>query len=130
MQIAMTTPLESLHACWCTTTGQDLHYKATERIWYEMSKLDFTDDDLLIVLKDVLYYNRTHSSCPMKIQVHKLCSDLEVFASLLASAKAKARNKIKPTPPRDEVLSAWRGVKPEGNGNCHKLSDLIHLPKP
>lgn len=126
----MTTPLESLHQCWCETTGQELNFKATERIWYEMSKLEFTADDLLIVLKDVLYYNRTHAGCPMKVQVHKLCSDLEIFASLLASAKAKARNKIKPITAKEAVLESWRptiGERVSGD-NCHRLSDFLKTP--
>lgn len=127
----MTDQIQSLHACWCQVTGQELHFKATERIFWEMAKLDFTADDLLIVLKDVLQYNRTHSNFPMKIQIHKLCSDLEIFASMLASAKAKNRNKlVKPTP-KESILESWRPTAGErvSGANVHRISEIFNKMK-
>lgn len=125
----MNDQLKLLHSCWCTTTGQDLHFKATERLFYELWKMEFKPDDLLCVLKHCLAYNKTHQNAQMKIQIHKLCGDLEVFASILAEARAKERNRIKPTTPKESVLSSWRGVKPESNGNCHKLSEFLKVPQ-
>lgn len=124
----MTDQLKSLHACWNQVTGQDVHFRATERIWFEMFKMDFTADDLMVVLKDVLAYNKSHVHCPMKVQCHKLCSDLEVFASLLASAKAKARNAIKLPTEKEKTLTAWRGCSPVENGSVHKISEFLRIP--
>jgi len=115
----MIAKLQSMHQCWCQTTGQQVNYRATERIWFELCNLDFTADDLLSVLKHVLAYNKTHSNCQMKVQVHKLCGDVEAFASICAESRAKERNRVKPLTPRESVLQALRPttgerVRPEG----------------
>lgn len=105
----MTEQLQSLHACWNQVTGQDLHFKATERLFYELWKMEFKPDDLLCVLKHVLQYNKTHQNAQMKVQVHKLLGDLTVFASILAEARARERNRIKPHTPKENVLAEFRG---------------------
>jgi len=124
----MTEQIKSLHACWCQTSGQELHFKATERIFFEMAKMDFKPDDILCVLKFVLNYNLTHKHAPMKVQVHKLCGDLEIFASILAEARAKERNKVQALTPKEKTLAAWRGCEPVSNGNVHRISDFLKVP--
>ena len=121
----MTDQIQSLHSCWCQTTGQPLHFKATERLFYEMAKLDFVSDDLLCVLKFVLSYNKTHQNAQMKVQVHKLCGDLETFASILGEARAKERNKIPKPTPKEIVLEQFRRVTPEAKGNCVPISQVF-----
>ena len=127
----MTEKLKALHACWCHMTGQELHFKATDRLFYEMFKMDFTTDDLLCVLKHVLSYNRTHPNAQMKVQVHKLLGDLEVFASILAEARAKERNRVKPLTPKESALEAWRPTCGErvNGANLHRLSDFLKVPQ-
>ncbi len=93
-----------------------------------MFKMDFTPDDLLCVLKHVLAYNRAHPNAPMKIQIHKLCGDLEIFASILAEARAKDRNRIKEQTPKEKTLSEWRGCEPVSNGNVHRISEFLKQP--
>lgn len=108
----MIEQIKALHACWNQTTGQSVNLRATERIWFELANLDFTADDLLSVLKHVLQYNKTHASCPMKIQAHKLCEP-ETFASICGEAKARERNRVKPATPKDIILHEFRGITPE-----------------
>lgn len=121
----MNSTIESLHAVWNTTTGQQLNLRATERIFYEVSKMDFTPDDLLCMLKHVLAYNKSHSSAPMKVQVHKLLGDLETFASILADARARERNKPPKPTPREIVLSDFRRVTPEPEDKFVPIKDVI-----
>ena len=119
-----------LHETWNLTAGQELHYRATERIFYEADKLGFTPDDLKLVLQHVLSYNKTHKHAPMKVQVHKLLGDLEIFASILAEAKAKERNRVKPPTPKESILESWRPTNGErvSGANCHRLSDFLKTP--
>lgn len=122
----MNEKLKALHACWCVVTGQELHFRATERLFYELFKMDFTEDDLKCVLNHVLAYNRTHKHAPMKVQVHKLLGDLEIFASILAEARAKDRSKPKSATPKEIVLQEFRGVTPpESNGNGRHVSEIF-----
>lgn len=125
----MNDQMKLLHTVWNQTTGQELHFKATERLFYELWKMEFKPDDLLCVLKHVLAYNKTHTHAPMKIQIHKLCGDLEIFASILAEARAKDRNRVKPATPKESVLSEWRGIKPESNGNARSIGEFIKVPQ-
>lgn len=120
----MIEQIKSLHQTWCLTTGQQVNYRATERIFFELANLDFTADDLLSVLKHVLHYNKTHAACPMKVQVHKLCEP-ETFASICAEAKARERNKIAKPTPREAVLHAFRGVATEPVGNPHHIREVF-----
>lgn len=121
----MIDKLKSLHETWCSVTGQELHFKATERIFFELFKMDFTTEDLKCVLMYCIAYNKTHKHAPMKIQAHKLLGDLEVFSSILAEARAKARNAVSKPTAREVVLHEWRGVKPESNGNCRPVAEVF-----
>ncbi len=121
----MQDQIKLLHSCWCTTTGQELHFQASQRLFYEVAKLEFTPDDLLCVLKHVLAYNTTHTHAPMKVQVHKLLGDLEVFASILADARARERNRVSPPTPKESVLNQFRGITPEKPGNCLPVAEVF-----
>lgn len=128
----MNEQLEPLRACWNKLTGQDLNARATERLFFEYLKMDFTESDLQCVLRACLAYNRKHQTCPMKIQVHKIIGDLEIFASMLGEARAKERNQVKAATPKEQVLQAFRPVvNPElsGTGNTHHISEFIKVPK-
>jgi hypothetical protein len=73
----------------------------------------------------VISYNKTHKHAPMKIQVHKLIGDLEVFASILAEARAKQRNAIPKPTPKEVILHTFRGVTPEKNGNSRHIMEVF-----
>lgn len=127
----MTTELERLHLTWNQITGQDLNARATERLFFEFWKLDFTTDDLQCVLKYMLSFNRKHPDCPMKIQAHKVLGDLEIFASVLAEARARERNRVKPRSNQDSVLQSFRprvDAELGSNGKPHRITDFIKLP--
>lgn len=126
----MTDKIKALHTAWCTGTGQDLHLRATERVFFELFQMDFTPEDVSLVVKHVLRFNKAHPDCPMRLAFHKICGDLEYFSSLLAESKAQERNRVKPPTPREEIMEAWRPtngerVKPE---NAHKLSEFLRIP--
>ncbi len=110
--------------------ARHLHAQATERLFFEMAKLDLTPDDLQCVLKHCLAFNRKHPNTPMKIQVHKLCGDLEVFCSILGEARAMERNRRPAPTPKEQVLRDLRGPTDSATGNgCHRLSEFINVPK-
>lgn len=117
--------MKLLHACWCETTGQTLHFQATQRLFWELAKMEFTPDDLLCVLKHVLAYNKSHAHAPMKVQVHKLLGDLEIFASILADARARERNRVPKPTAKEIVLEQFRGVTPEPNGKIRHVSEIF-----
>lgn len=121
----MTDKLKSLHACWCKLTNQELNYRATERLFWELHNNDFTEEDLTVVLKHVLAYNRTHPNAQMKVQLHKICGDVAVFGSICAEARAKQRNAIPQPTPRQEVLHAFRGITPEPHGNVKNIAEVF-----
>lgn len=126
----MSEPIKSLHVAWCAATKQELNFRATERIFYDLWKLDITPEDVTCVVEFVLHWNKQHPDCPRKINLYSLCSDPSRFAADLAEAKPWKRNRVKPPTPREEILEAWRPtngerVKPE---NAHKLSEFLRIP--
>lgn len=121
----MIEQIKSLHSVWNQTTGQSVNLRATERIWFELANLDFTAEDLLSVIKHVLHFNKTHASCPMKVQAHKICGDVEVFASICAEAKCRERNKLHKPTAKETVLHQFRGITPEQPGNGRHVSEVF-----
>ncbi len=77
------------------------------------------------MLKYVISYNKTHAECRMKVQVNKLCGDVENFASICAEAKARERNRISKPTPKQEALHAFCGIAPEPRGNCVPASEVL-----
>jgi hypothetical protein len=90
----MTTETEQLHACWCSCTGQDLHQRATERLFYEFHSIGFTSADLKLVLEYLLKQNRQMNGAKFRINCVKIVGDHEAFASLLGEAAAVKRNRV------------------------------------
>lgn len=126
----MNETIKKMHSTWCLATGQDLHLRATERVWFQLAQLDFNADDVVVVVQHILRFNKKHPDCPMRLAFHKVCGDTEYFASLNAEAKALSRNRPKPPTPREEILEAWRPtngerVKPE---NAHRVSEFLRIP--
>jgi len=124
--------ISDLHELWCSLTQQELHKKSTERLFWQFNNDGFTADDLRCV---VTYMQRCNANGQhYKIQAHKVLGDLEVFASVLADAKAKARNRRPPPTEKEKVVALReRVVEPETadpriNGTGRHLGDIIkHL---
>jgi hypothetical protein len=126
----MNKTITQFHSTWNQITGQELNLRATERLFYELWKLEFTPDDLACVLKYMLAFNRKHPECPMKVQAHKVMGDPETFASVLAEARAKERNRPRPATPKEAVLQSFRPVanaEMQGNGSAHRLSEFLKV---
>lgn len=101
------TNIALLHAAWCRYANQDLNLMATERIFYELSRAGFTDVDIGIVVNGMKRHN-SHSDAKYRIHCHRVCGDLEFFASLLADFSAQERNRIKAPTPKEKVLEQLR----------------------
>lgn len=122
--------ISDLHELWCSLTQQELHKKSTERLFWQFNNEGFTAEDMGIVVKYMQRCNAKGGG-KYKIQAHKVLGDLEIFASILADAKAHARN-ARPAPtPRDVVIAQReRPVEPETadsriNGNGMHFSDVL-----
>ena len=98
--------IPELHEAWCKASGQELNLRATERLFYDLQVAGFVADDITCVVLGMKRHN-AKSTAQYKILAHKVCGDVEYFASLLADYRAKERNRIKPTP-REKVLAAFR----------------------
>lgn len=117
-----------LHQAWCNAAAQELSYKASERIFYELHKLDFTADDVTLAVKHLIRFNNKSGGAKFRINAFKICGDVESFASLVAEAKAMLRNTRKAQTASDKVLADYeRVVDPEladsrikGNGKSMK----------
>lgn len=133
MQIAMTTPLESsqlIHAAFMEETGAEPNFKVHERAYHDFVATGYTADDLRLVMRHLKAENKRMNGAKHSLRLDRLLDfDYRRFDSLLTEAKSIRRNRLKPTPPRDEVLAAWRGVKPEGNGNCRSINEFIKVPQ-
>jgi hypothetical protein len=123
----MTDQIKSIHAVWEKLTGQVVNIRATERIWYEFLAMEFTEADLACVLAQLTYFNRTSSGAKFRINLQKICGDLENFASLLGEARAKQRNKIKAPTSRDVVLNQLRPQigDPTATGTTKTIADVM-----
>lgn len=124
------TIITDLHDLWCSLTEQELHRKATERLFWQFHNDGFTGDDLKCVIG---YMQRCNSKGGgrYKIQAHKVIGDLEVFASILAEAKAKERNARKAQTASEKIMAQYeRPVDPEQSdsrikGNGVHVSEIF-----
>ena len=121
--------LTELHALWCSLTGQVLRFKPTERLFWEFNNQGFTSADMRIV---VGYMQRCNAKGgKYKIMAHKVLGDLEIFASILADAEAKARNaRSAPTEKEKVIAMRERAVEPETadsriNGTGLHFKDIL-----
>lgn len=120
-----------LHAAWCNASGQELSYRASERIFFELHKLDFTPDDVTLAVKHLIKFNAKSGGAKFRINAFKICADVESFASLVAEAKAVMRNVRKAQTASEKIMAAYeRPVDPEmadnrTNGNGKHLKDIL-----
>lgn len=101
-----TETLTQLHQSWCGLTGQELNYRATERLFFEFADLGFNIDDLRCVIEGMKRHNHRNDS-KYKFHVHKVVGDLEVFASLLADFRSLERARPKAKTPQVRILEAF-----------------------
>ena len=122
----MTTESEQLHACWCSCTGQDLHQRATERLFYEFHSIGFTVADLKLVLEYLLRQNRQMNGAKFRINCVKIVGDHEAFASLLGEASAVKRNRVV-TSSKQTALQQLRPTvdKAEPAGSPRQFADIL-----
>lgn len=125
--------IHDLHDLWCSLTEQELHRKATERLFWEFHNDGFTSDDMRCVIG---YMQRCNSkgNGRYKIQAHKVLGDLEVFASILAEARGRERNARKAKTASEKIMAAYeKPVDPEQadsrvKGNGRHISDFLKTP--
>lgn len=123
----MTTQIQSLITAWNSATGQQVNQRAVERIAWEFLDMGFTENDLRLVVKHMLSFNRKHPDCPLKMQFHRVVGDTERFASMLAEFQAKERNRIKPPSPRETALNQLRPVveAQTGTGTAMTVKEVL-----
>lgn len=126
--------IPSLHAAWCSASGQELNPRATERIFFELAKMDFTADDVRIAVTHLMAFNRKSGGAKFRINAFKVLGDPETFASLVAEARAAQRNK-RPAPTekdkiiqlRERVVDAEQSSTMTQN-NGHHVSEFLRKP--
>ena len=96
--------LQDLHAAWESASGQEVNYRATERIFYAAHQMDFTADDVKIAVKHLIRFNNKNDGAKFRINVFKIIGDLESFAALVAEARATDRNRRANPTPKDKVI--------------------------
>lgn len=128
------TEVISLHQAWCNASAQELSYKASERIFYELHRLDFTADDVTLAVKHLIRFNTKSGGAKFRINAFKICGDIESFAALVAEAKAVLRNTRKAQSASEKIMAAYEQVQnaeqadPRINGAGRHVSDVIkHL---
>jgi len=99
--------IRELHSTWCEVTRQDLHPKATERLFFEFWRAEFTAQDLRCVLDHMQRFNRQNPGAQFRLHAQKVLGDLEMFASTLAETRAKERNR-RPAPTARQQVEALR----------------------
>lgn len=124
--------LSDLHDLWESLTGQELKRAPTERLFWEFNNAGFTMDDLRCI---VTYMQRCNAKGQKyKIMVHKVIGDLEIAASILASAAAVQRNARKAQSASDKIMSQYeQRMDPEQadlrvKGNGRHISDFLKTP--
>lgn len=107
--------IKEMQTIWAAVTGQQVHPRLTERLFFEAWRMEITPDDLRCVLEYMLRYNRENvGGAQFRINVQKILGDLETFASTLAEARAKERNRRPAPTPREQVQALReRPVDPE-----------------
>lgn len=108
------THIEALHGAWCQSTGQELHLRATERLFFDLHQMEFTPTDIQMVAAHLIGLNKNSGGAKYSLRANRVLGDLEFFASTLAEAKATKRNKRPaPTPKEKVVALRERVVEPE-----------------
>ena len=121
--------IPQLQAEWTRVTGQPLHARATERLFYEIARLDISADDLRCALEYMLAYNRKNAGgAQFRINAQKILGDPETFASTLGEALAWERNRRpKPTARQQVEVLRERPVDPEQASTLKPRNDWQSL---
>lgn len=122
--------ISDLHELWCSMTQQELHKKSTERLFWQFHNEGFSADDMSIVVK---YMQRSNAKGGgrYKLAAHKVLGDLEIFASILAMAKAENRNRRPGPTPKEQVMALrdpllkTEEADPRISGNGRHLKDVL-----
>jgi hypothetical protein len=104
----------NLHSAWCKASGQQLHERLTERIFFEAEKMGITADDVRCVVEFLTRFNKRSDGAKFRINAFKVIGDLETFAATLAEARAVERNRRPAPTEKEKVVEAFRPtVDPE-----------------
>ncbi len=99
--------IQDLHQAWCEASGQDVSYRATERIFYAAHQMDISADDIKVAVKFLIRFNNKSDGPKFRINCFKLIGDTESFCALVAEARAVDRNR-RPAPTPKQVVIAQR----------------------
>jgi hypothetical protein len=103
--------LHDLHSAWQDASGQEVNYRATERIFYAAHQMDFTPDDVKIAVKHLIRFNNKNEGAKFRINVFKIIGDLESFAALVAEARAVDKNRRHAPTPKQQIQRAYEQVQ-------------------
>jgi hypothetical protein len=134
--MTMQDQITALHAAWCESSGQlpeDVKLRLTERIWYELARAEVTPQDIRSVVAHLLRQNRKNAGGgrQFRINVSRVCGDVENFSSILGEARAVERNRRPPATPRETVLAQQRPVadpeaaRAQAGEQFAKLRDIL-----
>lgn len=102
--MSASTAIAELQKTWAEVTGQTLHARATERLFFEFWNTGFTAEQLRCVLRHYLRLNKQYAGgAAFRINAQKILGDLETFASTLGEAEAYERNRRPQPTPRQQV---------------------------
>jgi len=102
MENTIEAQLEALHGAWCHATGQELHFRSTERLFFDLHQMEFTPDDIRTVVAHLKSLN-AKSDVKYSLRANRVLGDLEFFSSSLAEAKATNRNRRQPMTPKQQA---------------------------
>lgn len=103
---SLQSQLEALHGAWCRASSQELNFKATERLFYELHKLDFTPSDVTVAVEHLMRFNKRSDGAKFAIRANKVLEP-ETFSCLVAEARAVLRNR-RPAPTEREKVADLR----------------------
>jgi len=109
----------------CRLTGTPGAARAViyERQVYDFLQAQFTQDDLLTVVKFIRLKQRKDPDCKYVLRLGTLLTDLVRFSDLLALATAM---KPKQRTPAQQVVHEFRRHTPEDKKNCFRqVGDII-----
>ncbi len=120
--------ITDLQSEWARLTKQELHPRATERLFFGFHNEGFTCDDLRCVVEYYQRFNRQNNGAQFRINAQKICGDIEAFASVLAEARAKERNRPKAVTPKEQVINLRErpvDVEKPATGSDRHVSDVF-----
>lgn len=117
------------HKAFCSITGLVPNLMAAEGIWLALLKAGYTSDDVSTYLRWVRFQNAQQEDVKYRkrYSIPSMFSDIALFDSNLAQAKAWDRNRPKPPTPRETALRELRPVVCEQDGpdNIKTAADIM-----